>query len=64
MKHGGRREGSGGKKPKLPDDVKRIKINICVDQSTYKWLKSESVRLKKGQGRIIDDIVKGKINSG
>ena len=58
MKHGGKREGSGGKKPKLPDDKKRIKVNLSIDPSTYDWLKNESIRLKKGQGRIVDDLVR------
>lgn len=61
MTRGGKREGAGGKKPRLPESDKRIKINLVVHPETAEWIKQEAESRRIGQGRIVDELVTGRI---
>ena len=58
MSRGGPRPGAGGKKPRLPEGQKRIKINLVVTHETAAWIKSEAESRRIGQGRVVDELVK------
>jgi len=54
---GGPRPGAGGKKPRLPENQKRIKINLVVAPETAAWIKAAAESRRIGQGRVVDEMV-------
>jgi len=60
---GGPRPGAGGKKPRLPEDQKRVKLNLVVDPATRDWIKGKAEERRVGQGRVVDELVGNKIKS-
>jgi hypothetical protein len=58
MTRGGKRSGAGGKKPRLPEKEKRVKINLVVHPDTAQWIKEQANNRRIGQGRIVDELIK------
>ena len=51
---GGKRQGAGGKKPKLPSTMKRVKGTITLLPSDWEWLRS----FDESQSKIVEKAIK------
>ena len=54
MPRGGVREGSGGKKPKLPPGKKKIMISVKIDPKLRAWLKRQNNQARTVENALRD----------